>query len=188
MPTAAGYSTVENIAGMFPTFVRGISQQKPADSLIVQYAVDEQGKLDAILQKRFQEQILTFGSAAPANFVAWQVTWTADILAVLEKANRLGAAVQLGNTLASFGVAGARDLVKGVIGPQYDEIIAELRGLGKDDKPRIEGGLYDHLFDPLARSESVRPGLGGVAGADQPPGPRDEGTWPYFRKYDRRED
>src|ERR1051325_2398486 len=110
MPTVAGFSTVENIAGMFPTFQRGISQQKPADTLIVQFGADVQSQLRAVLQRRFGEAI----AAAPYNgtYSLWEAALSADALNILELVNRQGAAVQLGETLASFGVAGARDLSK----------------------------------------------------------------------------
>lgn len=163
-----GYTTVQNVAGMFPFFVRGAVQQKPSDALIQHYIDDVAGEIDAVLGRRFNELIQGYGPAAPANFLAfltalpatsvlWQAStayalgalaldsnggvqqvttagtsgssapnWAAtpggattdstvvwqnvsgDASRILEKINRYGAAVQLGQTLATFGLTSAR--------------------------------------------------------------------------------
>jgi hypothetical protein len=163
MPTPAGYTTVENIAGMFPTFVRGTPQQKPADSLIITYAQDGQAEIDAILDRRFAEALTTFGGGAVC---AWVASLGADALAIVEKINRYGAAAQLGETLATFGIAGARDLAKSIAG-EYERMLDALDARDDRGKP-LPSGPYDHLFDPLARTETPRPGLEAIAGGEQP--------------------
>ena len=163
------------------------ADQKPSDAQILQYAEDVQGDVDAALQRRFQE----FIGGAPYNgsFTAWiaAVLAVADAADILEKVNRYGAAAQLGEALATLGVAAAKDLAK-VFAIRYDELIGELRALDARGNPIPAGGLYDHLFDPLARSEAVRPGLEGVAGGDQPRGqtPYEEGSSAVFGKFDKR--
>ena len=47
-----GYTTVANVAGMFPTFVRGTAQQKPADALIQTYIDDAAAEVNAVLVRR----------------------------------------------------------------------------------------------------------------------------------------
>jgi hypothetical protein len=176
------YTTVTNVAGLFPTFQRGTPQQKPADSLIQTFIDDVAGDIDAILQKRFGE---VMQASYAGSFTAFQAAFSQDALNVLEKINRYGAAAQLGGTLATMGVAAAERLAKD-FGGQYDKLIAELRAIDENGKP-LAGGLYDYLFDPEARVESPRPGLQGIAGGDQPRGEtaKDEGLDDYFWKSEK---
>lgn len=176
------YATVANVAGMFPTFVRGTAQQKPADSLIQQFIDDVAGDLDAILQKRFGELI---AESYAGSFAAFQAALSPDALNVLEKINRYGAAAQLASTLATFGVAAAERLGKDCEG-EYHELRNRLEARDANGK-RESSGMYDVLFDPAARIESPRPGLRGIAGGDQPRGEtaRDEGLDDYFSKSER---
>ncbi len=184
MPTAAGYTTVENIAGMFPTFVRGTPQQKPADELIVVYGQDVASELNAILDRRFWESI----NAPPyaGSLSSWLSALGTDANNILEKINRYGAAQQLGETLATFGVAGARDLAKR-LGDEYERMKHDLDARDNQGRPAASGP-YDHLFDPLARTESPRPALEAIAGGDQPIGqtPADTGSSQVFGKFDKR--
>ncbi len=241
-----GYTTVPNVAGMFPTFVRGTAQQKPADTLIQRYIDDVAGEIDATLSRRFGEMILGYGATAPANFqaflaalpaasVLWQastayalgalvldvngnveqvttagtsgasvpnwnavpggsttdgtVVWqnvSSDGSRVLEKINRYGAAVQLGETLATFGIASAASMAKSL----KDDYLAMLNDLDARDSrgTPLPSGRYDHLFDSLARTETPRPGLKSIAGGDQPASqtPGDTGSSQVFGKFDRR--
>src|SRR5579863_1530909 len=168
------YTTVSNVAGMFPAFKRGIPQQNPTDSLIQTYVDDVAGDIDAVLQRRFSEAI----QAAPFNgsFAAWVAAASSDAQSVLERINRYGAAAQLGQTLASFGVTTARDLAQDC-DARYSELLAELNARDKSGRP-TPGGLYDHLFDTLAQNETPRAAFGGVAGGDQPRSqtPRETGS------------
>jgi hypothetical protein len=237
------YTTISNVAGMFPSFTRGTPQQKPSDTLIQQYIDDAAGDLDATLSRRFAEAIqqngggsfngflaalmvasnswrpntnytisslvldsngnpqLTFasgtsGSSAPAwstvsggytgdGSVTWQNV-SNDASRILEKINRYGAAAELGATLATFGVAGARDMAQS-LEVQYETLLEELNARDKSGRP-LESGLYDHLFDPQSRVQSPRPGLQGIAGGDQPKGqtPADLGMSNYFGKFDKK--
>ena len=95
---------------MFPTFRRGIPQQNPPDTLIQTYIDDVAGEINAVLDRRFGEAI----QAAPYNgsLSAWIVALSTDARNVLERINRYGAATQLGQTLASFGVAAVRELAQ----------------------------------------------------------------------------
>lgn len=174
------YTTIANVAGMFPTFVRGTTQQKPADTLIQTYIDDVGGDIDAILQKRFGEII---ASNYGGSFAAFQAAFSTDAQNVLEKINRIGAASQLGLTLSTFGVAAAERLGKD-FGVAYAKLLHQLQARDANGKPETSG-MYDHLFDPYARTETPRPILSGVAGGDQwPETPRDEGMSNFFGKFD----
>jgi hypothetical protein len=178
------YTTVPNVAGMFPTFVRGTTQQKPQDSLIQQYIDDVASEINAVIDRRFAEAI-----AGPppyddvADFVA---SIGIDGQNICEKINRYGAAAQLGETLATFGIAGARDLAKSFEN-LYEEMFNSLDARDSHGKP-LASGPYDHLFDPQARTETPRAGLQGIAGGDQPADqtPRDIGLSNLFGKFDKR--
>ena len=175
------YTTVDQVAGMFPTFKRGTAQQTPPDTLIQQYVDDVAGDIDAVLNRRFAEAI-----GAYTNFAAFVAALSSDALNALEKVNRYGAAAQLGQTLASFGVSAARNLAQD-FQAQYDTLLGELNARRKDGTP-TPAGLYDSLFDSAARTESPRPALEGVAGGDQPEDetPADTGSSQVFGKFDRR--
>jgi hypothetical protein len=241
-----GYTTISNVAGMFPTFVRGTSQQKPADTLIQRYVDDVAAEINAVLDRRFSELILSYGAAPPANFQAflaalpaasalWQagtayalgalaldtnggvqqataagtsgasapawsaipggsttdntVVWqnvTSDASRVLEKINRYGAGAQLGETLATFGIASAKDTAKN-FRDEYLKMFNDLDARGDRGAPLPSGG-YDHLFDALARTETPRPGLKSIAGGDQAEDqtPADTGSSQVFGKFDKR--
>jgi len=178
------YTTVNQVAGMFPTFRRGTPQQNPPDALIQTYIDDVAGDIDAVLERRFSEAV----AAAPFNgsFVAWMAALPADAQNVLERVNRYGAAAQLGQTLASFGVATARELAEDCF-THYNDLLGELNARDKSGRPTASG-LYDHLFDSLSRTETPRPGLEAVAGGDQTPGqtPAETGSSQVFGKFDRR--
>jgi hypothetical protein len=176
------YTTITNVAGMFPTFVRGASTQKPSDALIQTFIDDVAGDIDAILQKRFGE---TINENYGGSFAAFQSALSADALNVLEKVNRYGAAAQLSVTLATLGVIAADRLGKD-FEAQYEELRSRLEA--RDDRGQTLGsGLYDHLFDAEARIESPRPGLEGIAGGDQAraESQREEGLSNYFGKFEK---
>lgn len=261
----AGYSTVDKIAGMFPTFKRppawepetsynsgysirdanGNVQQAPAtggpftsgpgaepvwnttinqttvdgpagstfnwtnkgglpvnqsitDAQIVVYALDIQGDIDAVLQRRFNEAISAFypatsGTLPPAAiavaFQQWIGQLSPDALDVLESTCRYGAAAELGETLATLG-SQAADKFAARFRATYERMLTDLKGEDAAGSKRPQGGMYDAIFDPLAAHESVRPAFAGIAGGDQPPGvsARDIGSSAYFSKFDERED
>lgn len=178
------YTTVNEVAGMFPTFRRGTPQQNPPDSLIQTYIDDVAGDIDAVLARRFSEAV----QSAPFNgsFAAWIAALPGDAENVLERINRYGAAAQLGQTLATFGVAAARELAEDCYN-HYGDLLGELNARDKSGRP-LPGGLYDHLFDSQARTETPRPGLEAIAGGDQPRGqtPAEIGSSQVFGKFDRR--
>jgi len=178
------YTTVSNVAGMFPTFLRGITQQNPPDTLIQTYINDVAGDIDAVLERRFNESIQ--GSPYNGVFTAWVAALSTDAQNVLERINRYGAAAQLGQTLASFGVVSARALAQDCE-TRYDDLLAELNARDKNGHA-IPSGLYDYLFDSLAQTETPRPALEGIAGGDQPEGqtPADTGSSQVFGKFDPR--
>ncbi len=179
-----GYTTVANVAGMFPNFVRGTPQQKPGDALIQTYIDDVGAELNAILDRRFAEGV----TAPPYNgsIAAWLTGLGTDANNILEKINRYGAAAQLGDTLATFGVVGARDLAKS-LATEYERMKDDLDARDVGGEP-LRSGPYDHLFDPLARTETPRPALEGIAGGDQPTDrtPADLGMSNVFGKFDKR--
>jgi len=178
------YTTVSNVAGMFPTFKRGTPQQNPPDTLIQTYIDDVAGDVDAVLERRFSESI----GALPYNgsFVAWTAALSTDAQNVLERINRYGAAAQLGQTLASFGVATAREIAQDC-DARYGELLSALNARDKSGHP-TGGGLYDYLFDSMAQTETPRAAFEGVAGGDQPRGqtPADAGSSQVFGKFDPR--
>ena len=173
-----GYTNIANVAGSFPTFVRGTAQQKPADAMIQVYIDDTAGDVNAILQRRFGEVIR---ESYAGSFAAFQAALSADALNVLEKINRYGAAAQLGETLASFGVAAADRLAQEFTN-EYNRLLSELNA-----EPAAGGGIYDHLFDPQSATPSSRPGLQGIAGGDQSRSqlPGDAGMSNFFGKFQK---
>src|SRR5216117_1056020 len=100
-----GYTTIANVAGVFPTFVRGTAQQKPADTLIQTYIDDVAAEINAVLVRR---GFVATGLAAAGI----QALLSPDAANICEMINRYGAAAQLGQTLATFGVLSAGTLAK----------------------------------------------------------------------------
>ena len=174
------YTTVTQVAGMFPTFTQGGSKG-PSNTLIQTFIDDVAGEIDAILQRRFQE------AYASRGFTAWQGTFTTDQLNLLEKINRYGACAQLAEVFETSGIAAAARVAKS-FEDQFREMSNKLNARDTDGKPQAEGGDYDYLFDPLAKVETPRSQLGGVAGGDQRPSDaRGEDSTNVFKKWDRRE-
>jgi hypothetical protein len=175
------YTTVDKIAAMFPAFIRGGANQKPADSYIQIFIDDVAGELDAILQRRFGDLVASMG-----GFAVWAGALAGDALNILEKINRYGAAAQLGQTLASFGAAGARDLAKTYAG-EWERMRHDLDARDDRGQPLLSGP-YDKLFNPLARTETAEPALKGIAGGDMPAGqtPTEQGLSNVFGKFDKR--
>ncbi len=178
------YTTVSNVAGMFPAFVTGGSTQKPSNTLIQLFIDDVAGDVDAILQKRFGEII---AESFAGSFASFQASFSTDAQNVLEKINRYGAASQLGSTLATFGVSSAERLGKD-FEDEYEYLRGRLEAIDEHGHP-LPGGMYDLLFDPQAAVQSPRPGFAGIAGGDMPRNEtaRDDGRSDYFSKFDRDE-
>ena len=172
------YTTITQVAGMFPTFTRN-GPKGPSDTLIQNFIDDVAGEIDAILQRRFQEAYQAVG------FAAWQGGFSTDQLNLLEKINRYGACAQLAEVFEASGIAAAARMAKG-FEDEYRELCNKLNARDATGKPLAPGGDYDFLFDPLAKVETPRPQLGGVAGGDQYPG-ESGGTSSVFKKWDRRE-
>lgn len=174
------YTTITQVAGMFPTFTRN-GPKGPSDTLIQNYIDDVAGELDAILQRRFQE------AYSSAGFTAWQGTFSTDQLNLLEKINRYGACAQLAEVFETSGIAAAARVAKG-FEDEFRELCNKLNARDAGGKPLSQGGDYDYLFDPLAKVETPRAQLGGVAGGDQYPSKTSsEDSTNVFKKWDRRE-
>ncbi len=175
------YATISNVAGMFPTFARGGTAQKPADTLIQQFIDDVAAEIDAVLQRRFATII-----SQSASFAVWVAALPLDATNILEKINRYGAAAQLGDTLATFGVAAAREQAKAFRGA-FSEMLNELDARDEKGDP-LASGRYDHLLDSLARTETPRPAMQAVAGGEQPDTQTTEaeGLSNAFGKFDKR--
>jgi hypothetical protein len=174
------YTTITQVAGMFPTFARN-GPKGPDDTLIQNYIDDVAGEIDAILQRRFQEAYVSLG------FESWQGSFSADQLNLLEKMNRYGACAQLAEAFETSGIAAAARMAKG-FEDDYRELRNQLNARDAGGKPQLQGGDYDFLFDPLAKVETPRPQLSGVAGGDQYPSETSsEGSTNVFKKWDRRE-
>jgi hypothetical protein len=149
--------------------------------LIQNYIDDVAGEIDAILQRRFQEAYASLG------FTAWQGAFSADQTNLLEKINRYGACAQLAEVFESSGIAAAGRVAKS-FEDDFHEMSNKLNARESDGKPQTQGGDYDYLFDPLAKIETPRPQLGGVAGGDQYPSEASsEASMNVFKKWDRRE-
>ncbi|MGH9397169.1 MAG: hypothetical protein ACRD18_10015 [Terriglobia bacterium] len=177
------YTTITNVAGMFPAFQRGTPQQRPADTLIQQFIDDAAGDMDAILQRRFGQVITDTYSG---NFAAFQGAFSKDAQNALEKINRYGAAGQLGQVLSTFGVASAERLAID-FQSEFKSLTEELSATSGKGEPGSVG-LYDHLFDPQSATASPRPGLIGIAGGDQFKNQTsaESGMSNFFGKFDRR--
>jgi hypothetical protein len=174
------YTTVTQVAGMFPTFTQN-GPKGPSNTLIQNYIDDVAGEIDAILQRRFQEAYSSLG------FTAWQGAFSTDQLNLLEKVNRYGACAQLAEVFETSGIAAAARVAKS-FADDFRELCNKLNARGADGKPLAQGGDYDYLFDPLAKVETPRPQLGGIAGGDQYPSETSsEDSTNVFRKWDRRE-
>jgi hypothetical protein len=174
------YTTVTQVAGMFPMFTRN-GPKGPSDTLIQTFIDDVAGEIDAILQRRFQEAYLSLG------FTAWQGSFNTDQLNLLEKINRYGACAQLAEVFETSGIAAAARVAKS-FEDEFRDLWNKLNARDTDGKPLVQGGDYDYLFDPLAKVETPRPQLGGVAGGDQYPSetPSEDST-NVFKKWDRKE-
>jgi len=174
------YTTVAQVAGMFPTFTQN-GPKGPSNTLIQTFIDDVAGEIDAILQRRFQEAYSVLG------FTAWQGTFTAGQLNLLEKINRYGACAQLAEVFESSGIAAAARLAKS-FEEGFRELSNKLNARDSEGKPVTQGGDYDYLFDSLAKVETPRAQLGGVAGGDQYPSEASgENSTNVFKKWDRRE-
>ena len=174
------YTTVAQVTGLFPTYTRN-GPKGPADSLIQNYIDDVAGEIDAILQRRFQEAYASVG------FTAWQGAFSTDQLNLLEKINRYGAGAQLAEAFETSGITAAARVAKS-FEDDFREMSNKLNARDSDGKPLTQGGDYDYLFDPLAKVETPRPQLGGVAGGDQYASQTSsEDSTNVFRKWDRRE-
>jgi len=174
------YTTITQVAGMFPTFTRS-GAKGPSDTLIQNYIDDVAGEIDAILQRRFQEAYSNLG------FAAWQGAFSIDQSNLLEKINRYGACAQLAEVFETSGIAAAARLAKS-FEDEYRELSNQLNARDTDGKPLAQGGDYDLMFDPLAKVETPRSQLGGVAGGDQYPSETSgEDSTNVFKKWDRRE-
>jgi hypothetical protein len=174
------YTTVTQVAGMFPTFTQN-GPKGPSNTLIQNFIDDVAGELDAILQRRFQEVY------ASPGFTAWQAAFNTDQLNLLEKINRYGACAQLAEVFETSGIAASARVAKS-FEDEFRQLCNRLNARDADGKPQAQGGDYDYLFDPLAKVETPRPQLGGVAGGDQYPSETgSEDSTNVFKKFDRRE-
>jgi len=174
------YTTVTQVCGMFPTFTRN-GPKGPSDTLIQNYIDDVAGEIDAILQRRFQEAFASQG------FSAWQGGFSPDQLNLLEKINRYGACAQLAEVFETSGITAAARVAKS-LEDEYHGLCNRLNARDANGKPLAQGGDYDYLFDPLAKVETPRAQLGGVAGGGQSPSESSgEDSTTIFKKWDRRE-
>src|SRR5438132_889069 len=97
------------------------------------------------------------------------VTWTNvtnHASRVLELINRYGACAQLADTLSTLGGASTEKLAEKF----KTDFLRMWRQLdARDDKGTpLPSGAYDKYFDPLSRTESPRPAVQAISGADQP--------------------
>ncbi len=174
------YTTVVQVAGMFPTFTQG-GAKGPSNTLIQTFIDDVAGEINAILQRRFQEAFASVG------FSAWQAAFATDQLNLLEKINRYGACAQLAEVFETSGIAAAARVAKS-LEDEFNTMSNKLNARDAEGKQVPAGGDYDCLFDPLAKVETPRSQLGGVAGGDQSPkNGSGVDSVTAFKKWDRRE-
>src|SRR5216110_3349494 len=109
-----------------------------------------------------------------------------DAANICEMINRYGAAAQLGQTLATFGVLSAGTLAK-TFADNYQRLKNDLDARDPQGRP-LASGAYDKYFDPRARTETAEPALKAISGGDQPQGqtPADTGSSQVFGKFDKR--
>jgi hypothetical protein len=180
------YTTLDQVCAFFPGFARN-GPKGPQDADIQNWINDVTGQIDAVLQRRFQEAYQPLGTTLSTAFAAWVAMFGTDQLSVLEHINHAGACAELANALVTSGIASAQRAADR-FGKEYAEEIRKLNARDERGKPMTQGGYYDFLFDPIAKVETPRPQLGGIAGGDQYPSQtRDEGTTATFKKWDRRE-
>jgi hypothetical protein len=156
------FTTVDKVAAMFPYWQRGGADQAPTDAQIQVWIDDAAGDINAVLARRFAQAVAQAG-----GLVAYVANLPTDALNVLEKLNRWGAAAQLADVFASLGNQSAAALAKSYQS-MWQESWLELNGWDDKEQPKVQGGIYDHLFDPRARTETPRP----IMQAPDLPGPR----------------
>src|SRR5213594_2584642 len=154
-----GYTTIANVAGMFPTFVRGTAQQKPADALIQTYIDDVAAEINAVLVRR---GFVATGLAAAGI----QALLSPDAANICEMINRYGAAAQLGQTLATFGVLSAGTLAK-TFADNYQRMKDDLDARDAQSRP-LASGPYDKYFDPPAPTDAPPPAVNAISGWSPP--------------------
>ena len=158
------FTTTDAVAAHFPSFQRGVTNQKPSDTTITTWIADVAGEIEAVLLRRFGESI----NEAGGSLAVWEAALPAAATALLEKVNRYGAAAQLGSVLATLGANNLK-AVADTLDRNYNQMLKALDARAADGKP-LASGPYDRYFDVLARIETPRPVLRGVGGAEQPQG------------------
>jgi hypothetical protein len=144
-----GYSTLNAVAAMFPTFVRN-GPKGPADGLIQTFIDDVAAEINAALQRRFSEAI-----SLTAGFSAWVDGFGQDQQDLLDKINRFGACGEMGTVFAATGQTLFAKLSTDYE-TKYQGLLRELDGRDEKGNLKQDGGRYDKLFDPSARSISPR--------------------------------
>lgn len=176
------YTTVDQVAAMFPGFERNAANSVQ-DSTIQVSIDDVAGEINAVLVRRFAEAV---GSLTLA---AWLATLSIDAVNLLEIINRRGAGGELAEAFAAYGMGVFSKLAAGY-GDKAQAMLHELNAEFADGKPKPQGGMYDKLFDPLAKTATPRAQLGGVAGGEMPDNEtaQDEGLSDYFEKFGNRQE
>lgn len=175
-----GYTTVNQVAGMFPTFVCGTAQQKPSGP--------RSSSNTSMTWRVRSTRVLTRRGFVTTGLSNTQIQGllSAGALNICEMINRYGAARQLGETLATFGVATARQQAQS-FGANYERLKNSLDARNDRGEP-LASGAYDKYFDPLARTESAEPALEAIAGGDMDRSetPAAMGSSQVFGKFDER--
>lgn len=194
-----GFTTIQNVSGMFPSFVRGTPNQRPTDDLVQQFIDDIASDIVSRLQQRFNEIAAQFGTfnaylasigvPPPVGVDPTESPWNLGNnqtmqLSVLEKGNRYGAAHQLGVVLSTYGVTGALALSKHYDEADWKPFLAEISAVDRNGRPKVSGA-FDMLFDTSSKIMTPRAGLEGIAGGDQQVGvsPAQENAGVWFGKW-----
>lgn len=158
-----GYTNIDAVAGHYPGFQRGVTNQNPPDTQIQAWIENQSARITALATAR-GHALANLSATNPQAFT---------LLALI---NEVGAAADLGDAL--FSMIGPESSPQGWANPgtlrrTYENMLTEL---GRGD--------YDKSFNTLARTGDVFPALGGTAGQETDHSDPEDGSNLSFRKGD----
>jgi hypothetical protein len=160
----AAYTTLGALAQMFPAWTRGAANQLPTDAEAQLIINDVASRINAVIGRRFREAM---SAAGFSSVMAFSASFSTDALGFLEQLNRWGAAIELAEIFATYG-NGAAAKQGARYATRFQADYNELNGEDASGKPKPDGGDFDYLFDPQAKTPTPRATMWGIAGGDQP--------------------
>ena len=157
------FTTIDAVAGHYPGFQRGVTNQSPSDAQIQTWIDNQAARITALATARGYDLI----NLATANPQAQ---------AVMALMNENGAAADLGDAL--FSMLGPGTSMQGWANPNA------LRKSFENMMAELAQGTYDKLFVAAARTGDVYPAFGGVAGQETDPADPETASNVLFRKRD----